>query len=122
MAERINAYTPFGHLSQNYCFCGFALYPVSLTADKKERRSQEGVGKESTPKVPAESTVTENSGKVSGQLHTNAEQEGMIRRNSQLDVLDKKIRELRQDIKKKVGRTRDIANPSMSRVSKNSRT
>ncbi|KYF40513.1 hypothetical protein TGARI_277930C, partial [Toxoplasma gondii ARI] len=74
---------------------------LAADADKKERRSQAGVGKEATPKVPAESTVTENSGKVSGQLHTNAEQEGEIRRNSQLDVLDKKIRELRQDIKKK---------------------
>ncbi|ESS28097.1 hypothetical protein TGVEG_277930 [Toxoplasma gondii VEG] len=74
---------------------------LAAEADKKERRSQAGVGKEATPKVPAESTVTENSGKVSGQLHTNAEQEGVIRRNSQLDVLDKKIRELRQDIKKK---------------------
>ncbi|KEP62227.1 UNVERIFIED_CONTAM: hypothetical protein HHA_277930 [Hammondia hammondi] len=74
---------------------------LATGADQKEENSQEGVGKEATSKTLADSTLTENSGKVSGQLHTNSEQEGAIRRNSQLDVLDKKIRELQQDIQKK---------------------
>nr|CEL71143.1 TPA: hypothetical protein BN1204_068070 [Neospora caninum Liverpool] len=76
---------------------------LAASAHQSEKSPQEGRAKDAMPKDSTDSPLAENSGaKIADQLYTpQSDHPGAVHRNSQLDALDKKIRELQQDIKKK---------------------